>query len=136
MLFRSREVAEEKPDARFVIDAGGKVVGRCGLFDFDEYARTCRLGIGIGDREYWGRGYGRECVGLLLEYAFRHRNIHKVCLDVLADNERAISSYVACGFIEEGRLRQQEWHQGEFKDTIVMGILREEWERAQAPDPA
>ncbi|MCB0015915.1 MAG: GNAT family N-acetyltransferase, partial [Anaerolineales bacterium] len=69
-------------DAGFAGEADGKLIGQCALFDFDQVARTCELGITIGDQAYWGRGYGREAVGLLLHYAFRYRNQHKVYLHV------------------------------------------------------
>jgi RimJ/RimL family protein N-acetyltransferase len=114
----------------FAIEADEKLIGSCGLFHFDQTARTCELGIGIGDREYWGRGYGRDALRVLLDYAFRLRNLHKVWLRVNAVNERAIRAYRACGFIEEGRLRQQVWGDGAYVDLVYMGVLRSEWEQA------
>jgi len=72
----------------FAIEAGGAYIGRCGLYNIDRTARHAELGIGIGDKEYWGRGYGREAVGLLLDYAFRFRNLRRVWLEVYAANER------------------------------------------------
>lgn len=44
----------------FVIEADGECIGTCGLFNIDLNARHAELGIGIGDKDYWGRGYGRE----------------------------------------------------------------------------
>src|SRR5438552_16485450 len=99
-----REAEEGGRDGtRFAIEASGEMIGRCELFDVDEVARNCKLGISLA-KEHWGRGYGREAVMILLEYAFEKRNLEKVHLDVLADNLRAIRSYEACGFKEEGRL--------------------------------
>jgi RimJ/RimL family protein N-acetyltransferase len=43
-------------------------------------------------------------------------------------NERAIRAYRACGFVEEGRLRQHVWSEGAYIDLIHMGILRKEWQ--------
>ena len=40
---------------------------------------------------------------------------------------RAIRAYRACGFVEEGRLRQHVWSDGAYIDLVYMGILREEW---------
>ncbi len=116
--------------ASFAIEADGKVIGGCGLFNYSELDRTCELGIGIGDRAYWGRGYGREAVGVLLDYAFRLRNWRKVWLRVWGNNERAIRAYRACGFIEEGRQRAQVWSAGAYYDLVLMGVLREEWRPA------
>lgn len=116
-------------ETHFAIEADGKYIGSCGLFHFDQTARTCELGIGIGDHDYWGRGYGRDALRVLLDYAFRLRNLHKVWLQVHAVNERAIRAYRACGFVEEGRLRQHAWGNGQYADVVQMGILRSEWEQ-------
>jgi RimJ/RimL family protein N-acetyltransferase len=118
---------QNKESANFGIEADGKLLGTCGIWRFNLVAQTCVMGISIGDREYWGRGYGREAVGLLLDYAFRLRNFRKVSLDTSSTNERAIRCYRACGFIEEGRLREHLWSNGEYVDEVHMGILREEW---------
>src|SRR5690348_7614639 len=48
----------------FAIEADGKLIGQAGVVSFHETFRHCELGIIIGDKEYWGRGYGREVVNL------------------------------------------------------------------------
>lgn len=111
----------------FAIEADGKCIGQCALFQFDHAARTCELGITIGDQAYWGRGYGRDAVETLLYYAFRIQNLRKVCLKVNGNNERAVRAYRACGFVEEGRLRSQVWSDGAYVDLVYMGIFSEEW---------
>lgn len=113
----------------FAIEADGLYIGDCGLFHIDEAARTCELGIGIGDERYRGRGYGHDALRLLLDYAFRIRNFHRVWLSVNGDNERAIRAYRAVGFVEEGRLRQHAWSNGRYIDLVCMGVLRDEWEQ-------
>jgi RimJ/RimL family protein N-acetyltransferase len=111
----------------FAIEADGKFIGQCALFNFDTTAQTCELGIAIGDKDYWGKGYGREAITLLLDYAFRLRNFRKVFLRVHAKNERAMRAYHACGFVEEGRLRAHVWSNGSYDDLVYMGVLRDEW---------
>ena len=118
-----------RDDCNFAIEADGKFIGQCALFRFDSVAQTCGLGIAIGDKAYWGRGYGREAVMLLLDYAFRLRNLRKVWLSTNSNNERAIRAYLACGFVDEGRLRQQVWSNGQYLDEVRMGVLRDEWEQ-------
>ena len=123
-----QEVAKGGRDGNhFGIEADGKFIGQCALFNIDTTSRTCELGITIGDKEYWGRGYGRECIQLLLKYAFQYRNYHKVFLRVHGSNQRAIRAYQVCGFVEEGRLRAQVWSNGKYDDVIYMGILQQEW---------
>ncbi len=111
----------------FVIEADGKVIGDCGLHHFNEASRNCSFGIAINDEDYLGKGYGREAVGLLLDFAFRLRNMRRVWLTVNADNERAIRSYKGLGFIEEGRLREHVWQDGNYHDWVYMGLMRTEW---------
>lgn len=115
----------------FAIEADGKFIGQCALFNFDDVAHTAELGITIGDKAYWGQGYGREAIALLLDYAFRLRNLRKVWLKVNGTNERGIRAYRACGFVEEGRLRAHVWSNGQYIDLVEMGILRDEWQAAQ-----
>lgn len=123
-----KQVAEGGRDGMsFVIEVDGEVIGQYALFNENHTARTCELGITIGDEAYWGRGYGRECVNLLVTYAFQQHNYRKVWLDVHAANERAIRSYQACGFAIEGRLREHVWSDGAYDDLLIMGVLREEW---------
>ncbi len=114
--------------AGFVIEAineanAATLIGHCALFRFDEAARTCELGITIGDKAYWGKGYGRDAVRLLLDYAFRLRNQRKVYLTVWGNNERAIRAYHACGFVEEGRLKEHVWSAGKYVDLVYMGVF-------------
>jgi RimJ/RimL family protein N-acetyltransferase len=113
-------------DATFAIDIDGKFIGACGVFNVNPTARTCELGIAIGDKAHWGQGYGREAVSLLVQYAFRYRNFRRVWLWVHAANERAIRAYRAAGFREEGRLREHAWSNGRYDDVVYMGVLREE----------
>jgi RimJ/RimL family protein N-acetyltransferase len=116
----------------FVIEVDGKVIGSIGLHHKNRRDGSSQFGISIYDRAYLSQGYGREAVQLLLDWAFRVQNYRRIWLDTLATNERAIRSYRACGFVEEGRLRQHFYHDGEYVDAVLMGLLRNEWD---ARDP-
>ncbi|HMN28295.1 MAG TPA: GNAT family protein [Caldilineaceae bacterium] len=117
----------------FAIEADGQLIGQCALFQFDEVAHTAMLGIGIGDKSYWGRGYGGEAIRLLLDYAFRLRNLRRVWLSVNSTNERAFRAYRGGGFVEEGRLRQHVWSNGPYSDLACMGVRRTEWQSTARP---
>jgi RimJ/RimL family protein N-acetyltransferase len=123
----NEKVAETEPNYWFTLEAEGKVIGDCALMEIDKTARTCTLGIVIGEREYWGKGYGRDAVAVIIDYGFRQLNMHRIWLDVLASNLRAIRSYKACGFREEVRLRRHIWVDGALRDAVMMGLLRAEW---------
>ncbi|GAB1420776.1 GNAT family protein [Anaerolineales bacterium] len=122
---RSSQSGPPTEQVNFAIDVDGKLIGQCGIYRFDRLAHHCQLGITIGDKAYWGKGYGREAVGLLVDYAFRYRNMRKVGLKVYASNERAIRAYQSVGFVEEGRLREHVFSNGAYEDVILMGIFRE-----------
>jgi RimJ/RimL family protein N-acetyltransferase len=71
---------------------------------------------------------GQDAVRTLVDYAFTHLNMNRVALEVLADDARAVGAYRKAGFVEEGRLRQQAWVRGRFKDDLLMAVVREDWE--------
>jgi RimJ/RimL family protein N-acetyltransferase len=116
---------------RFVIEVDGKCIGSCALFNANTTNQTCELGIGIGDKDYWGKGHGRESIRLLLQYAFQYLNYRRVWLRVHGKNERAIRAYRASGFVEEGRQRAHVWSDGAYDDLVLMGVLREDWQAAR-----
>ena len=119
---------QDRDGPRFAIEADGLYIGHALLYDINELDGVCWVSIGIGDPAYQGKGYGREALSLLLDYAFRMRNLRRACLHVNASNERAIRSYRALGFVEEGRLRQHAWIGDRYDDLLCMGLLREEWQ--------
>ena len=119
-----KQRAEDRGAIDFAIAVGEKLIGQCGLVQHDPVAQTAELGITIGEREYWGRGYGRDAVRLLIEYGFRIRNLRKIWLTVHATNARAIRSYESVGFVEEGRQRAQVWSDGEYVDLVYMGLIK------------
>ena len=92
------------------------------------------VGIGIGEREFWGKGYGTEMMKLCLQYAFTELNVHRVSLGLHEYNPRALRSYEKAGFRLEGRTRQDLMREGKRYDSLWMGILREEWMQMQTGD--
>ena len=89
--------------------------------------RDAFIGIGIGEREFWGKGYGTDAMKLILQYAFTEINLERVSLTVFEYNPRAIRSYEKAGFSREGRMRKFLNKDGKRWDMFMMGILREEW---------
>jgi len=85
------------------------------------------VGLTIGERENWGKGYGTEMMSLLLQYAFLEVNLRRVTLNVFEYNPRAIRVYEKVGFRHEGRFRKYMNKEGRRWDMLFMGILREEW---------
>jgi len=111
--------------------ADDRLIGFIGLDGIRWTHGDTFVGIGIGDPEYRGNGYGTDAMCVILRYAFTELNLHRVSLDVFEYNSRAIRSYEKAGFVVEGRQRQALNRDGRRWDVIFMGILREDWERRQ-----
>jgi diamine N-acetyltransferase len=120
----SRPLAIEAKDGDQWVHIGG-----AGIHDIDWQARRGEMGISIGDKRYWNRGFGTDTIRALLRHGFECLNLHRIFLRVFEDNERAIAVYERLGFKEEGRLREHSYRSGSYLDMIIMGILRSEWEQ-------
>jgi RimJ/RimL family protein N-acetyltransferase len=115
----------------FTIVVAERPIGRIGLNRFSRRDRRCGMYMFVGEPAYWGKGYARDAVLTLLTYAFDRWDLHQVELWTLADNDRAIRSYEACGFVVEGTLRQRSFKEGRWVDHAVLSVNREELERAR-----
>ncbi len=125
-------VEEQKNDELFLLIRTLEEDRTIGLIGLDGIRWThgdAWVGIGLGEREYWGKGYGTDAMRILLRYAFEELNLHRLSLSVFEYNPRAIRSYEKVGFVIEGSARQFLNRDGQRYDMIFMGILREEWER-------
>ncbi len=105
-------------------------IGDIGLQAIEWRARSAEVGILIGEKSYWGQGYGSEAMRLMLKHAFDTLNLNRVFLRVYAHNPRAIRAYEKVGFVHEGRMRQARYHAGEYFDVLLMSVLRSEWQAA------
>ena len=93
--------------------------------------RRAEIGIAIHDKTLWGQGLGTDAVRLVLAYAFEELELNRVELTTDEANERAIRCYEKCGFVREGLLRQHRFIDGQFGNTLMMSVLREEWAKSQ-----
>lgn len=106
---------------------GGRFVGTCGLHSHRDIYKSWEARFLIFDAEAVGRGIGKQVVRLLTDYAFRRLNAHRVWLGVSEDNKRAVKCYLDCGYVFEGRLRDEIFYQGDYHAAIRMSILEDEW---------
>jgi RimJ/RimL family protein N-acetyltransferase len=119
-------------DMGFAIDTkDGRHIGNTGLHRASPENRSGDLGIMIGEKDCWGRGFGTDAMRTLIRLGFEEMNLNRIALDVYDFNERAIASYLKVGFIEEGRRRKDIYRYGAYVDVVMMAILREDWERAR-----
>jgi RimJ/RimL family protein N-acetyltransferase len=103
------------------------LIGFIGLFDLFMQHGDTLVAIALGERQYWGKGYGTDAMRIMLRYAFSELNLRRAGLIVFDYNPRAIRSYEKAGFVHEGRIREVIHRDGKRYDFLYMGILQEEW---------
>ena len=106
-----------------------QLIGFIGLLGIAWNHGDAWVAISIGEREYWGQGYGTDAMRVLQRYAFEQLNLHRLTLLVFEYNHRAQKSYEKSGFKVEGRQRETMRREGHRWDWIYMGILKEEWKK-------
>lgn len=106
---------------------GWKLIGNCGVFGIEWENRSAELGIMIGEKSEWNKGYGAEAMSLLLHHGFETLNLNRIALRVYAENVRAVRSYEKAGFVLEGRMREAVYKNGNYDDVLIMSVLRSEW---------
>jgi RimJ/RimL family protein N-acetyltransferase len=127
-----KDLEKESPTTfNFFIRAleGDRLIGFVGLGGVQGSQGDAWMSIGLGDRQDWGKGYGTDALQVLLRYAFTELNLHRVSLAVFEYNPRALRSYEKAGFRIEGCQRKMTQREGRRWDGILMGILRDEWEK-------
>lgn len=112
------------------VEYAGECIGSARLrVDADNHRATFSLGIFAPQRR--GMGLGQEVTRLVVQWGFVELGLHRVELEVLSTNDRAIRCYRACGFVHEGTRRHAELYPDGWHDFLVMGMLRED-----LPEPA
>ena len=98
------------------------------LFDLDRLNGSAELGIFIGEKAEWGKGYGTDAVNALVDFGFDSLRLERIWLNVWTENDRARRSYEKAGFVHEGTLRHDRYEGGRYTDGHIMSILHDEWQ--------
>ncbi len=141
MVFSSHQIgiAGEKAILEDMIRRGSQIfaiidkekdelIGNCSLFDIDHLNRKAEFGIFIGNKTFWGKGYGTEATRLILDYGFNILNLNSIMLRVYSYNKRGIRSYEKSGFKVIGSHREAKIIGSKKYDEIYMDILAGEFE--------
>lgn len=121
----SQQSSYTRGEYQFAVETlDGELAGRCGVIRVDWKNRMAKLAIMLGT-PYRGKGYGKEAMQMLCDFCFREMNLHKLRVSVFAFNEPAIRCYLACGFHEEGRLKQELWRDGAYRDVLILSRFAE-----------
>ncbi|MCL2740967.1 MAG: GNAT family N-acetyltransferase [Oscillospiraceae bacterium] len=102
-------------------------IGNVSLQGIDYVSRSAELAIIIGEKDYWGKGYGRKASQYMVDHAFDSLNLRRVHCGTLEDNLGMQRICAALGFSKEGVRRKAEYKGGSYLDVIEYGLLREEW---------
>lgn len=126
-----RDIVKSKTGVMFAIltRRNNAHIGNIKLDRISWIHRYGTLGIMIGEKECWGKGYGQEACRLVLEHAFKRLNLNKVTLGVYAIHKSALRAYEAAGFKTEGRVKDILYFDGRYVDKIIMGISKNEFFR-------
>lgn len=105
----------------------GEFIGIMGLHDIKSMDRTATTGALIGEKEYWGKGFGADAKMALLDYAFNTLNLRKICSRVIAYNKRSLAYSLRCGYEIEGTLKRHVYKKGRYYDEILLAVFKEKW---------
>lgn len=121
--FRARFGGEDS--GLYAIEHAGTVVGFANFRRLNARHGNVDVGIGIGEKDLWGKGLGTEALRLLVDHLLGERGMHRIRLHVAATNDRAIASYRKAGFkvegIEHDGVRGAD---GGWADMAVMGLVK------------
>lgn len=106
----------------------GVHIANCVYYNVDKTKSQAEIGIMIGNRDYWGQGYGEEIINLLIDYVFTKHDLNKIYLNTLTWNDRAQNCFRKCGF-EEKDLLQHDGYQ-----FFTMTLTREIWQKLRTSE--
>ena len=129
------QVGHGKTGYYFIIAALGsdEFIGSTWLFNLDSRLGGPELAIFIGDRARWSSGMGTDAIRALTDFGFGYQDYNRIWLTSRASNLRAHGAFRKAGFALEGTLRAHYRAQGEVVDSVLMSILRTEWEALDRP---
>lgn len=121
-----RDLSKNQNERLFAIVAkdSGKYIGNMGVHHIDTMHKRCFVGILIGDKNYWNKGFGTDAMKTLLQYCFKNLKMHRVALTVLPQNKGGLRCYEKCGFRKEGVLKDESFYKGKFWDCYIMAVIK------------
>jgi ribosomal-protein-alanine N-acetyltransferase len=121
-----RSIMGSKNDVMLAVveKKSGRHIGNVKLGPIHWIHRRATFGILIGEKECWGKGIGLEATRLMVSYGFDRLNLRRIDLGVFAEHEAAVRCYEKAGFKVEGRMREDLFLDGKYRDRLWMGLLR------------
>lgn len=105
----------------------GKPIGFTGLYSIQPTALKAEFRILIGEKDFWGKGYGTEITKLVTFYGFDRLNLNRIWLGYIKENKAAGRAYEKAGYIEEGISKEDLYRNSRYYDGVRMAILRKDY---------
>lgn len=125
------EASKKQVPTKLAIEVDGKFIGFVRRYWIDKNTNWLNIGICIYVPDYWSGGYGTEAFRLWMRFLFDHMDIVRLGIAIWSGNERMINLAKKLGMKHEGSIRKARLVDGQYYDSINMGILREEWEQVE-----
>ncbi len=125
-LEQQRETPRIKFQLAIVLPDTNKVIGNVGIRKRDLKTYQAEMGYELDPRN-WAAGYATEAATAMLKFAFESLRLHRVVAHCIADNHKSMHVLEKLGMRQEGRLRESEFFKSRYWDTLVYGMLEEEW---------
>ena len=109
-----------------VIKDGGKHIGNIKLGPINKVHGFAEIGILIGDKSSWGKGYATEAIKLLVNHAFKNLGLRKLTAGCYETNVGSIKAFQKAGFLEEGRFKKHYAYNGKYLDRICLALFKTE----------
>lgn len=123
-------IANENIYMFIVVDKdSGKKIGTIKLHNISRKNGTCNIGLMIGDKNFWGKGYGGDMYKTMVDFAFTQLGIRKIWEMVHSDNTASLAIFHKIGFEEEGRLKEQVLSEGNYVDNVLLGLFAKNWKK-------
>ena len=124
------EAQDNSPRIKFqlavTLKLNQELIGSCGLRM--ETAKAIQGDIGYElSPENWGKGYASEAARAIVDFGFTHLNLHRIWSSCIAENTNSVRVLERLGMQLEGQLREEEFFKGRWWDTLIFGILKNEW---------
>ena len=107
--------------------ASGKIIGRCGLHNWNKDHWRAEIGYSMEDESFKQRGLMSEAVEAVIDYGFKQMDLNRIEALVADYNTASLRLLEKNGFIREGVMRNHYYVNGVFEDSIVFSLLREEY---------
>jgi len=120
------KVSRDRDNEMFAIHSGLPLIGVCGLCHIDWVSKIAEVSVYIGDKSYRRKGVGTKVLRLLRDKAFNEFNLHKLWAEIYSNNSASAALFEKAGYILEGKLRKHVYKCGEYRDSLMYGLLKEE----------